>query len=877
MAKVLRTAALVVGAVALAATGVGALASIGAFGTIVAGSAAAATLTTVATIATVATWSAAALTAAAVITAKKPSLSVSGDQTKFTLNKDQGIPWPIGRTSAAGWIVHRATWDYDGSENNAYQTFFAAWGAGPIHSVEAFKVDGTTIAFSGDAALGGYAGYMWANWQLGATPEAAALPAASFRPTVPGWSTASKLSGYAAYSWTLKWDKKGKKFPSGVPQPSAILKGAKAWDPRKDSTYPGGSGSHRPNDPSTWEWTENPWLLAIQWGRGIFHNGKRVMGIGMALAAIDVPAYVEAANVADANGWKAGGVVYSTDGKWDVMKKLCAAGGGEPLQLGGLMSCLVNTPRVSLATIRTSDMIGEASVTATPAGKDRINGVIPRYRSEAHDWSIVPAAPVQVADYVEADGRPRTREVTWELVQNVDQVAELATYEIVNAREFGPIVTPLKLKWIGYKPGDCLTIASPELGMDSQTVLVLRRQLDPATGAVTLTSRSETTAKHAFALGKTGTPPPTPSLQVVGEDDFAVPGYNAGWSGVIDDDGNRPEDGATVGAPPGTNIGDIPVEVFISDLANVVADLSVNVESLFALTGHVGLLNDYLQAKTTLDGKPIGTVVVDVREVSESSVATLELIGAKNGDGTAFVLDSSAVMVSPTQSIGAKFSSIDTAIGDAASSVSFLMEAVVDTSGSTIAKAVLSLKAGPAGSMRVSGIVATNDGTISTLDLDFDRTRIFRPDGELLFLADEDGVYMPNVEIDRVKINSVAVPVYASSSSVIAGAGTSATVFEGYTATMSESITLPVGGAINIDALVGMSFSAAPSVWQLQLLCDGVQVDFAGGVNSQENVPLMAQIERPAGTYTLELKFGGHTASTVKSRKLRATGHPYTG
>ncbi|ARR54548.1 hypothetical protein HY78_14470 [Rhizorhabdus wittichii DC-6] len=337
------------------------------------------------------------------------------------------------------------------------------------------------------------------------------------------------------------------------------------------------------------------------------------------------------------------------------------------------------------------------------------------------------------------------------------------------------------------------------------------------------------------------------------------------------------EPGATAGAPPGTKIGDIPVEVFISDLANVVADMSITAPALFQLTKAVGLLNDYMQAKTTLQGKAIGTVVVQVQEVGESNVATLNLIGAKNGAGTAFVLDTSTVMVSPTESIGAKLSSIDANIGTAAASVSFLMEAVVDTSGATIAKAVLSLKAGPAGSMRVSGIVATNDGAISTLDLDFDRTRIFRPDGELLFLADEDGVYMPNVEIDRVKINSVAVPVYASSSASITGTGTSATAFEGYTSTLTESITLPVAGTINIDAVVGMSFAGSPSVWQLQLLCDGDEVDVAGGVNSQEKVPLMAQIEKPAGTYSLQLKFGGHNLSTMYNRKLRATGHPYTG
>ncbi|WP_374650343.1 DUF1983 domain-containing protein [Rhizorhabdus sp.] len=670
MSKTLRTAALVVGAVALVATGIGAGIAIAGGTTLAAGTAAVGTALGLGAgfVGTLGAISA-GLSFAAAVTAKKPSLSVSGNQTKFTINKDQGIPWVVGRTSVSGWIVHRATWDHGGSKNNAYQTLFAVWSGSRVTQIEAFKVDKVTVPFSGDAAQGAYAGSMWLNTQLGAAPEAAALPATSFRPTVGGWSAFSKLSGCAAYSWTLKFDEKGKKFPSGVPAPMAVLKGDRAWDPRKDSTYPGGLGPQRAEDPSTWAYTDNPWLLALAWARGIFQNGKRVMGIGFALSAINVPAYVEAANVAEANGWTCGGVVYSTDGKWNVLKKFAAAGGGEPIQTGGLLSCMIDTPRVSLATIRTSDIIGDASVTATPSGKDRINGIIPRYRSEAHDWEIVPAALVQVPEYVAADGRPRSREITWELVQNVDQVAELATYSIVNAREFGPIVTPLKLKWIGYKPGDCLTIASPELGMESQDIIILQRSLDPASGAVTFTSRSETAAKHAFALGKTGTPPPTPSLQVLTGDELLIPGYNAGWSGVVDDDGNRPEDGATVGAPAGTYVADKLAEEVIAEALATVGLLQEERENMSKLLA--GFLSAMQLAETRearaqalgfIDGEGIRTA--HRREVTErvegqtAIVTDLNLIGARSEDGSAYILNLGTVKVSPTETFGERLEEI---------------------------------------------------------------------------------------------------------------------------------------------------------------------------------------------------------------------------
>ena len=348
MSKVLKIAAEVVGAVALIATGVGAIGG----GAILGAS--------FATIGTIAGVAATALSLGAAALTKPPGQTQSGNQDTFTANLDQGVPIALGRTAVAGFLVHRQTWDWAGSTPpNAFQTFFGVWsGAGPIKGIEAFQVNSATVSFSGDVgndcAQGSYndghnTGWMWLRTQLGHTPEPAALKATGFYPYPAGWSARAGMSGYAAFAWTLKFDAKGVAYPGAVvPQPRAVLEGVLAWDPRKDDTYPGGAGPQRATDPRTWDLTENPFVLGLQWARGWFENGIRVAGIGMALTAIDVPSAVAAANVADANGWKAGGVVYSTDGKWDVLKKISAAGSGEPLQLGGVLAFAVDGPKVSL-------------------------------------------------------------------------------------------------------------------------------------------------------------------------------------------------------------------------------------------------------------------------------------------------------------------------------------------------------------------------------------------------------------------------------------------------------------------------------------------------------------------------------------------------
>jgi hypothetical protein len=529
MSKVVKIAAAVVAVVAItvATAGIGTAPAIGA--TVTTGTLATGATLTVGTAAVAATGASlfgisagtlllasSALSMASGLLAKKPAVT-TGSQTIFKADPSAGIPYAIGRTGTAGNIVWRSNSDgWSNKTPNDLSDFVVVHSLGPIQAYESFESDDVVTTFdgAGNAVGANYRDYMFQRNQLGALPEASALAVqAGISPRPSGWGTSAKLSGLAASMWRLRFDAKGEKFGNGTPKPLWVVQGVKVYDPRLDSTYPGGSGACRANDEASWVFSENPYLHALTWLLGRTRNGVRVMGVGVPIVAIDVPAFVEGANVSDANGWKVGGVVYSVDSKWEVFKAILQAGAGEPLRLGAKISCLVQTPRVSLATIGIDDLApGEVSVQTTQRQRDRINGVIARYRSEAHGWDMVPSAPIRVASYVTADGGQRTRELEFPLVQLAAQAGNLAAYEIQNAREFGPISMPLKLRWMGYKPGDCVTVNLPESGLSNQLMLILSRSLEPGGGVVTLSGRSETTAKHAFALGQTATPPPTPGV-----------------------------------------------------------------------------------------------------------------------------------------------------------------------------------------------------------------------------------------------------------------------------------------------------------------------------------------------------------------------------
>ncbi|MCL4695456.1 MAG: hypothetical protein KJ023_00115 [Burkholderiaceae bacterium] len=91
-------------------------------------------------------------------------------------------------------------------------------------------------------------------------------------------SATDRFAGIAAFAVEMAYSPDV--FPQGPPNITAVMRGAKCYDPRLDSTVAGGSGGHRIATPSTWAWTENPALHALRyalwgsgfnlaWGRGI--------------------------------------------------------------------------------------------------------------------------------------------------------------------------------------------------------------------------------------------------------------------------------------------------------------------------------------------------------------------------------------------------------------------------------------------------------------------------------------------------------------------------------------------------------------------------------------------------------------------------------
>lgn len=498
------------------------------------------------TISLVATGVAIASNVGAALTAKKPFNERQGQQTQFKIDPGGPIPIVLGRTGVGGTIVHRTTYGTD----NHYKTYMVSLSFGLRNPVESFSADLVNVPFSGTGVTGYYANWMWLDRRNGGSPQTAlgsgvVSPPFGTAGPVPNWGSAYKLNGHTSSSMTLLFDTKARRYASGEPSPLWIVGDPIVYDPRYDSTVPGGSGPQRWADPSdraahlaaraTWAPCNTPAIIGLNWRLGIWlcdesdpaAQYQRVAGIGAPIDLIDIVRIMEAATVQEAAGFKLGGQVDTSMEKWTVLKMIDEAGAAESVMNGATLSIFQQMPRTPLATITRDDLANGALTAPGMVSRTvKLNGYRARFLSEPHGWQMTDINIVQVPEYVAEDGRSKTEGGDFNLVPDADQCACLAAYKVFDSRELTRTL-PLKPLWSGWRIGDCLAVDMPEIGL-VETTVVRGRQNSPASAIVTLTLRTESSGKHAAALGQTATVPPTPALSTI-SDEVAAPDA-ADWS-----------------------------------------------------------------------------------------------------------------------------------------------------------------------------------------------------------------------------------------------------------------------------------------------------------------------------------------------------------
>lgn len=234
-------------------------------------------------------------------------------------------------------------------------------------------------------------------------------------------------------------------FAQQVPTRITIIgDGIRCYDPRQDSTVPGGEGNHRADDQSTWTWGDHchntacqlaTWLLGWRIQNPQSETWKLSVGAGIPPERIDWPSFVEGANLCDedvalsAGGteprYRSGGLVDEDDGPLAILEAFKAAMNADLDDQDGLIRLTVfhNDLATPDADFTEADVQGEYLWHQTQPLNESFNVVRGNY--------VEPDTLYQPAPYLEAavpspDGIERVHPADFGLVQSRGQAERLA-------------------------------------------------------------------------------------------------------------------------------------------------------------------------------------------------------------------------------------------------------------------------------------------------------------------------------------------------------------------------------------------------------------------------------------------------------------------
>jgi hypothetical protein len=210
------------------------------------------------------------------------------------------IPIIYGTRKVGGTIVFLET---SGTDNQYLYMAFVL-GEGEINDITKIFINDNEVTFDGDLADDTERNVASSDSNYYKNSESLikvrphfgsdSQTACSLLSTLTSWTSNHRLRGVAYISFRFEWNSDA--FGS-IPTVQALVQGKKVYNPNLDGTKTGGSGSHREDTSSTWEYSDNPIYQLLDYLR----NDRYGMGIANAYFDSNYADFQTAGDICDAN------------------------------------------------------------------------------------------------------------------------------------------------------------------------------------------------------------------------------------------------------------------------------------------------------------------------------------------------------------------------------------------------------------------------------------------------------------------------------------------------------------------------------------------------------------------------------------------------
>jgi len=218
---------------------------------------------------------------------------------------------------------------------------------------------------------------LWVTWYDGRPDQVADPNLVSYiLANQPDWTSDHRGRGVSYAIVEMQWDDDN--MMTDI-QSSFLLRGGRFYDRRKDSTA-GGSGSHRHKDPSTWEYTTNPDVVADHYQLGIVpYLDAPIYSWGVGLKPWQLPfaQFKAEADISDEAVLMKDGVTYqqryainavfSADRSHkDILISMATAKAGRVVDRGGRLSIVGPQARSPVMTLYDGDLMQGEQTSYSP-------------------------------------------------------------------------------------------------------------------------------------------------------------------------------------------------------------------------------------------------------------------------------------------------------------------------------------------------------------------------------------------------------------------------------------------------------------------------------------------------------------------------------
>jgi len=286
-------------------------------------------------------------------------------------------------------------------------------------------------------------------------------------------------------------------YPSGVPRYAFELDGPPLYDIRKDSTM-GGNGSHRFNDPASWDQTTNPLVIAYNVLRGIALPGGDIWGGGFPAEDLPYTEWAEAMDACDIGiegvgraQFEAGFEVKFEEAPADFLEELFSAANAQIVETGGYWYPIVGSATAASATISDDDvLISQAwQHDPFPGLENTFNAVTTTYTSPASLWEASTLETIVKDEWVAEDGRQKLFELNLPMVYSAEQARQLTDALLRENRRFRTHRLPLPGEYARLRPLQNVHLSLQDYGYDAKTFRITEAAYDLQTLNVSLSLR----------------------------------------------------------------------------------------------------------------------------------------------------------------------------------------------------------------------------------------------------------------------------------------------------------------------------------------------------------------------------------------------------